>query len=300
MTPDSDSAWGWDEAVWRSHVSMVRAGRRPPEWTWPDGCHVAVALSFDADQETVSLSTGAPRVAELAQGEYGSRVGSVRILRVLQKYDARATFFMPAVSAMLHPDEARAYVAGGHEIGAHGWIHEDITTLTESDEADLLRRSLDTLQDVTGVRPVGVRTPAWDFGPRTLPILRNEGLLYDSSLMGDDEPYELIATGVPTGIIEVPVEWIRDDATYLRMDRRTGVRPHMAPRQVLEIYRDEFDAARSEGGLFQLTMHPHISGHRSRVMILDALLSYIRSFNDVWFATHAEVAEYARGVLNVQ
>jgi peptidoglycan/xylan/chitin deacetylase (PgdA/CDA1 family) len=221
-------------------------------------------------------------------------VGAPRILNMLARRAIRASFFMPAVSALLHPDEARAYVDAGHEIGIHGWIHERNMQLCADDERELALRSADTLERVSGQRPVGVRTPSWDFSDATLSIIREMGLLYDSSLMADDEPYEVMADGQPTGVIEIPVEWIRDDAVYFPMDRYTGLRPYTPPRGALTIWRDEFDAAYREGGMFQLTMHPHIIGHRSRMAVLDELLDHIAAHSGVWWATHAEVALYVR------
>ena len=135
-----------------------------------------------------------------------------KILRLLAEHEVPASFFMPAVSALLHPGEVEAYVAGGHEVGVHGWIHERNMLLAREDELDLTGRALETLEKLSGVRPVGIRTPSWDFSDHTLAIIEELGLAYDSSLMADDEPYELLADGRPTGIVEIPVEWIRDDA----------------------------------------------------------------------------------------
>ncbi|MGI5229885.1 polysaccharide deacetylase family protein [Actinoallomurus sp. CA-142502] len=288
--------WQWDETTWRRHVDRVRAGRRltPP---WPGGAKVAVALSFDSDHETIPLREGETRPGKLAQGEYGSRVAAPRILAALERHGVPATFFMPAVSALLHPEEARGYVAAGHEIAAHGWIHERNMLLDPADERLLAVRALDTLEEITGVRPVGLRTPSWDFSDATLDIIRELGLVYDSSLMADDDCYELLADGEPTGIVELPVEWIRDDAPYFMMERYGSLRPYTPPREVLRLWCDEFDAARAEGGLFQLTMHPHIIGHRSRMVVLTGLLDHIAGFDDVWFATHAQVAEHVRTAL---
>src|SRR5205814_6212426 len=125
-----------------------------------------------------------------------------------------STFFMPAVSALLHPDEVRNYIDGGHEVGIHGWIHERNMRLEPTTERELTFRAADTLEKITGRRPVGIRTPSWDFSDATLGIILELGLLYDSSLMADDEPYEILADGKPTGLVEIPVEWIRDDAPY--------------------------------------------------------------------------------------
>ena len=286
--------WQWDEATWRGHVDRVRAGRSLAPESWPRQARVAVALSFDCDHETIPLRDGETRPGKLSQGEYGSRVGARRILDLLDRRRIRATFFMPAVSALLHPEEARAYVEAGHEIGIHGWIHERNMLLRPADERELALRSADTLERIAGQRPVGVRTPSWDFSDATLAIVREMGLLYDSSLMADDEPYEVLANGQPTGVVEIPVEWIRDDAVYFPMDRYTALRPYTPPRGVLTIWSDEFNRAYAEGGLFQLTMHPHIIGHRSRMAILEELVDYIADHSGVWWASHAEVATYVR------
>jgi peptidoglycan/xylan/chitin deacetylase (PgdA/CDA1 family) len=215
-----------------------------------------------------------------------------RILDLLARHSIQATFFVPAVVAMLHPDEQRRVIAEGHEIGIHSWIHEFNADLPPDDERELQFRAADALEKVTGRRPVGIRTPSWDFSTSTLSICREMGLLYDSSLMADDEPYELVEDGEPTGMVELPVEWIRDDFVYFNMDRKGGLRPQMPPSGALEVFCREFDGAYTEGGLFLLTMHPHIIGHRSRIQILDELIAHIRLRRDVWFATHEQVARY--------
>ena len=142
------------------------------------------------------------------------------------------------------------------------------------------------------MRPVGVRTPSWDSSQHTLAISREMGLLYDSSLMAGDDPYEHLDEGGPTGIVELPAEWIRDDAVYFYMDRFSSLRPYTPPSAVLEIFKREFDGAYRERGLFLLTMHPHISGHRSRLSLVEEFVEYIRGHDGVWFATHEEVARY--------
>jgi peptidoglycan/xylan/chitin deacetylase (PgdA/CDA1 family) len=204
----------------------------------------------------------------------------------------KASFFMPAVAALLHPEEPRALADDGHEIGLHGWIHELNATLGQDTERDLMLRAADTLERLTGRRPVGLRTPSWDFSPHTIAIAQEMGLLYDSSLMADDDPYEIVADGRPTGIVELPVEWIRDDAAYFMMNRFGAQRPYTPPEAVLDIFTREFEGAHAEGGLFLLTMHPHVIGYRSRIFILEALLERITARGDVWIATHEQIARH--------
>lgn len=286
--------WQWPEEHWRRLVNQVRAGRRYRPSTWKNGARCAFALSFDSDHETNELRDGGNSIGRMAWGEYGSRVGVPRILKILATYDVPATFYVPAVSALLHPDEQRRVVAEGHEIGIHSWIHELNSALPYEPEKDLMQRAVDTLEKITKVRPVGARTASWDFSPHTLRITRDIGLLYDSSLMADEDCYELVLEGEPTGVIELPVEWVRDDAVYFVMHRFQSLRPHTPPASVFDIFRREFEAAYEEGGIFQLTAHPHIIGYRSRIWIIEELIKLARAKGDVWFATHAEVAMFAR------
>jgi peptidoglycan-N-acetylglucosamine deacetylase len=290
--PAQDPSWAWPEARWRAAVEKVRAGRSLKPQRWKDGARVCVALSFDPDHETGTLREGSRSPGRLSQGQYGSRVGVPRILELLRRHRIRASFFVPAVIALLYPDEQRQIVDAGHEIGMHGWIHERTSPLAEDVERDLMRRAFDVLAKAAGRAPTGVRVPSWDFSPNTLKLIRELGLLYDSSLMADDEPYELLEDGVPTGVVELPVEWIKDDAPYLNMNRFEAIRPYTPPSAVLEIFTREFNGAVAEGGLFLLTLHPHIIGHRSRIQILDALITHIKTTPNVWFASHEEVARY--------
>ena len=282
------------EATWRATVERVRAGRRLKPASWPGGARCAVALSFDSDHDTGELRQGGKSIGRLSQGQYGNRQGVPRILALLAKHSVPASFFVPAVAAMLYPDEQRRVVADGHEIAIHGWIHERNSVLPEDAERDLQMRAADALEKISGQRPVGIRTPSWDFSPHTLAITRDMGLIYDSSLMADDDCYELTLDGEATGVVELPVEWIRDDAVYFNMDRFAALRPYTPPSAVLEIFRAEFDAAYAEGGVFQLTMHPHHIGHRSRMPLLEALIQHIKSHDGIWFATHADVVRHAK------
>jgi peptidoglycan/xylan/chitin deacetylase (PgdA/CDA1 family) len=286
--------WQWPEETWRQKVNKVRAGRALKPAAWKDGARCAVALSFDSDHETNELRDGGESIGAMSRGEYGARVGVPRILDILARESVPATFFVPAVSALLHPDEQRRVIAEGHEIGLHGWINELNTKVPADAERDLHFRAADTLEKITGVRPVGMRTPSWDFSQETLKIERELGLLYDSSLMADDDPYEILEDGEPTGIVELPVEWVRDDAVYFNMNRFTALRPYTPPTAVLDIFKREFDRAYRDGGLFLLTMHPHVITYRSRIWILEELITYIKGHEGAWFATHADVARFAR------
>ena len=128
-------------------------------------------------------------------------------------------------------------------------------------------------------------------GGSRLELLLKHGFAYDSSMMGMDEPYELVSNGKPTGIVELPVEWILDDYPYFGASV-SGALP--SPEEVIKVYRDEFDAAHNEGTLLMLTFHPHVIGHRSRMKHLDQLVAYMKSRPRVWFATAEQIANYVK------
>jgi peptidoglycan/xylan/chitin deacetylase (PgdA/CDA1 family) len=290
-----EPSWKWPESRVFEIANKVRAGRDLTPKRWPGGARVAVGLSFDFDNETPALRDGQTSPALMAQGEYGARAGLPRVLRMLDQHQIPATFFIPAMSAKLHPQSIKDILASGrHEIGVHGWIHERNSLLAEADERELMRRAIETLTQMTGKKPVGLRTPSWDFSPSTMKLVREFGLLYDSSLMADDRPYEILIDGATTGIVELPVEWIMDDYPYFGMDRQSAIRPHTPPDEAFSIWRDEFDRAYAEGTMFILTMHPHIIGHRSRMVMLERLIRHIRLRPGVWFATHEQIARFVR------
>jgi len=255
------------------------------------GARVAVAISFDIDNELLSRTTPLP--VPLSQGEYGATTGLPRILAMLDRQQIPATFYIPAVSAMLHPDMIPSILkASRHEIGVHGWIHESLPAVNDAaHEERLLTQAIEYMTKAIGKRPVGYRAPSWAFSPYTLGQIRKAGFLYDSSMMAMDEPYELVENGTPTGLTELPIEWILDDFPYYS-GNASGSMP--SPESVVQIYRDEFDMAYQERTMVVLTTHPHVSGHRSRLMQLEKLITYMKSKPGVWFATLEQIANVVK------
>jgi len=291
LAQDEDPSWAWSEERIGNAVNKVRAGRDLTPDHWPGGARVAVLLSFDVDNETIWLRNGDTSVGGLSQGQYGARVGLGRILRLLDEHDIGASFFGPAISFSLAPEMIEAIQASGrHEIGVHGWIHERNALLPRADEERLLRMAVQRMTELIGQRPVGYRAPSWNFSDNTLELLMEFGFLYDSSLMADDRPYEIVAHGESTGFVELPVDWILDDAPLMNP---LGER-YANPRDVLQVYKDEFDIAYEERTVFLLTMHPHYIGHRSRIVALRELIEYIKIKPGVWFGTHEEAVRWVR------
>ena len=291
LAQDEDPSWAWSEQRIADAVNKVRAGRDLTPDSWPGGARVAVLLSFDVDNETIWLRNGDTSIGGLSQGQYGARVGLGRILRLLDEHDIGASFFGPAISFSLAPEMIEAIQASGrHEIGVHGWIHERNALLPRADEERLLRMAVQRMTELIGQRPVGYRAPSWNFSDNTLELLMELGFLYDSSLMADDRPYEIVADGESTGFVELPVDWILDDAPLMNP---LGER-YSNPREVLQVYKDEFDIAYEERTVFLLTMHPHYIGHRSRIVALRELIEYINTKPGVWFGTHEDAVRWVK------
>ena len=289
---DSSEPWNWSDDYVQSVVNQVRAGRDLNPSSWPGAARVAVLFSFDVDNETVKgLRTGDPSVGTLSAGQYGSRAALPRVLRLLEAESVPSTFFFPAWSLKIAPEQAEMILAPGiHEIGVHGWIHETNTALDGETEARLLRQATDAIEDITGSRPVGYRAPSWNHSPNTLNIIREMEFLYESSLFADDRPYELMQNGEPTGFVELPVDWILDDAPFFNP---LGNR-YMNPRDILQVWIDEFDRAWEERTMFLLTMHPHVIGHRSNIVALEGLIQHIKTKEGVWFGTLEDAAIWVR------
>jgi len=284
---ESDPTWKWSDDRIGEFWRRLSAGPSLKPAAWPSGNVVAVAFSFDFQMGTVYDPS--PAASTNTNSQYDGRAGLPRLLKTLDRFQVPASFFVTGVTARFYPDTIKQIVASGrHEIGVHGWIHENNVTVPADEERRLLQKAVDALQAVTGKKPAGYRSPSWQFSAATLGLLREQGFLYDSGMMADDDPYEIFVDGSPTGLLEIPVEWMRDDAMYY---------PRQSPQNPDALYnvlRAEFDKAYEEHGLFQVTMHPRISGHRSRVMMLERLITYMRQRRGVWFATHEQVARYVQ------
>ena len=283
----------------KGQMFHVSAGKRLKP-AWPNGARIAVGLSFDVDNATATLSTGNLDYEVLSRGEYGAIDGLPRLLRMLDRQQVPASFFIPAASAVLHPKVISDIQSAkqAHEIGVHGWIHERLPLLNnEQEEQRLLNLSIETLTKMTGKRPVGYRAPSWKFSGWTMGQVKAAGFLYDTSLMASDDAYELLLDGSPTGIVELPIERILDDSPYFGSNA-DGSNPSVG--DVYEVFQSEFDVAYEEGGLFLLTMHPHMMGHRSRAAMLERLVQYIKGKPGVWFATHEQIANHVKPLIAAQ
>ena len=288
--------WQWTPDQIREITDQVRAGQDLTPDSWPGGAKVAVGLSFDVDTEPVWIGfQGQTSPSYMSRGEYGARAGLPRLVTLLAKHDVPASFFIPAMTMELHPDVVETVKSDPrHEFGFHSFVHENPLSLTADQERAVYDKAMQTHINMVGKKPTGFRSAAWDLTPATIGIVQDMGFVYESSMMADDRPYELVSQGTPTGLVELPVEWILDDWPYFQISWPFG---HVALRNagdVYSIWKEEFDVAYDEGSVYILTMHPQVMGHRYRVAMLDRLITYMKSKPGVWFATHEDIARYAK------
>ncbi len=257
---------------------------------WRGGARAACAFTFDLDAETLWMARGVSEPVTLSQGRFGPVEALPRILELLRTAEIRASFFIPAWVAEHYPDAVSAIVAGGHETGCHGDVHERVTELAADREEKILIRSIEVLTRLGGRRPVGYRAPAWQLSPLTLGLLARHGFEYSSNMMDRLSPYLHPAMEGAT-LVEIPVSWVLDDAPFFMF---TGQRAIQPPGPVLQGWLTEFDGICEAGGVANFTFHPQIIGRPSRFACLRELVEHARRAPRVWIARLDEIAAHWR------
>jgi peptidoglycan/xylan/chitin deacetylase (PgdA/CDA1 family) len=259
---------------------------------WPSGARCAVTLTFDNFGESLDLLRYGHAGGASADGVYAPRRGVERVLDLLERHRLPATFFVEGWNARKYASLLGEIAARGHEVGAHGWMHEPWDKLSPERERDLIRRTTETLGELLGRAPRGWRSPGGLTTTSTLVLLREAGYGYDSSFGDDDVPY-LIAVGAdPAGeeMVELPWSWQLDDAPFYAHPGTIR-----RPSEVLQLWREEFDAALALTGYFMLVCHPRFSGRPARIVALERLVEHMEEQSGLWFARCEEVAAHAAG-----
>ncbi|ONI73949.1 polysaccharide deacetylase [Kribbella sp. ALI-6-A] len=261
--------------------------------SWSGGAAAVAALTFDVDAETPVLARGrryADHLSTMSHQAYGPDVGVPRILALLDELEVPATFFVPGWVAEQRPGLAASIVERGHEVAHHSYSHRPPTSLTSQEERDDFERAL-AVFDAQGIEVLGHRAALWEATVRTPELIAEHGLLYDSSLMGDDRPYLLR----PGGVVELPVHWSLDDwEQYAYLPQPDIGSVIESPRKVLELWKAELDGMRFYRCLFTLCLHPFLSGRPGRLMAVRELIEYAQSCGDVSFARCRDIALRAR------
>jgi len=265
-----------------------------------------VILTFDVDGETLWRCRdpeNANRPVTLSQGRYGPEVGMPRILKLLGKYGIHGTFFIPGFTVNQYQELVRHLADQGHEIGNHGWSHTYPDNMSGYDEEkNEYWDCSDIIEKVTGTRPKGFRSPAWEFSQNTLEIIENmKELEYSSNMMNTDKVRYLQLYGKQSRLAEIPIHWVLDDAAYWLYSLRTPGKA-MQPLESVEFYwKEEFeglleeflDEVETTGDsdiCFVLTCHPQIIGRPARMRMLDRFIKHMVETDCVEFITGIEAA----------
>ena len=256
---------------------------------WPGGARCVIALSCDFDGTGNEVGQGLAPEGVRAAGRYSARRGVPRMLDIFRRHGVPATFFVPGYDAEQHPDLVRRIVAEGHEVAAHGYLHESFD-LGLDEEEHLLRKSHDILNGLTGTAPRGWRSPGGKKTTRTLSVLSELGYIYDSSDKDYDQPYPAIVEDRQSDrMIELP------NNTSSLDDAPLYVGGALTPMEMLELWKSEFDAIYADRGYYMLTFHPRAgfgSGTPARARVIDRLLAYMRGSPDVHFTRLDDLARW--------
>lgn len=270
-------------------------GNRDLKINWPNGKRIAVMLAFDLDAETMWTTRGdgnADHITNLSRGAYGPKQGVPRILNMLDTYGLKATFFVPGVIADRYPDVVREIAARGHEIGFHGYFHEEFTTTTREQENATMERAESLIYRLTGQKMVSHRAPGGVIHDYSLQLFLDRGYIASSNWRDSDGPFLHQIDGKTVPLVELPKDSIFDDTAY---DFYTDSAPERyelkSPAEMLEIWKEEFDFLADEGRMINFVLHPQFIGRASRVCMLKELISYMTA-RGAWIDTNKAVAQW--------
>ncbi|MDO5351061.1 MAG: polysaccharide deacetylase family protein, partial [Lachnospiraceae bacterium] len=262
---------------------------------WPDNKRIAVMLAFDLDAETMWTTRGdgnADHITNLSRGAYGPKQGVPRILDMLDTWKIRATFFIPGIIAEKYPDVVREISRRGHEIGFHGYKHEEFTTTTYEEEDATMHRAESIIRDICGQQLSGHRAPGGVIHNYSLRLFLEHGYIYSSNWRDSDGPFIHKIDGKEVPLVELPKDSIFDDTAY---DFYTDSPPERyelkSPREMYEIWKEEFDSLAAEGRMINFVLHPQFIGRASRVNMLSDLIGYMLA-HGAWVDTNYNVASY--------
>ncbi|MHB1681416.1 MAG: polysaccharide deacetylase family protein [Bacilli bacterium] len=277
---------------------------------------VAYGVDVDAVAGWLGSYAGEDSPDDISRGLFAGEVGSPRLLKLFEKYNIKTTWFMPGHSIETFPEQMKLVVDAGHEVGAHGYSHENPIAMTAVQEEDVLLRSIELIEKLSGRRPTGYVAPWWEFSTITNELLLKHGIKYDHSLMHNDfTPYYVrvgdrwtkidytarandwmkpLVRGQETDLVEIPANWYLDDLPPMMFIKKSpNSHGFVNPRDVEQMWRDQFDWVYREHdfAVFGMTIHPDVSGRPQVLMMHERLIEYINSHDGVRWVTFDEIAD---------
>lgn len=262
---------------------------------WPNGARCACAITFDMDADSL-IHIARPddshdRLYPISMGRYGPTVAIPRILDTYKRLGIKQSFFIPGWCMETYPDAVEAILRDGHEIGHHGWIHEDPIVTKGAAQEEAFEKALDTHKRMTGIIPRGYRAPVYNVTQQVIDLLIKHQFRYDSSLMADDIPYRMQTKD--GSLYEMPVHWGTDDwPPFAHYDEIGYMMPVRGPSAGLEGFWEEFEAQYEAGGFFMLILHPFLTGRLARWRMVEQWLRTTLEERDVWFAPLNAIADH--------
>jgi peptidoglycan/xylan/chitin deacetylase (PgdA/CDA1 family) len=277
---------------------------------------LAYGVDVDAVAGWLGSYGGEDSPDDISRGMFAGEVGTERLLKLFNKYNLKTTWFIPGHSIETFPDQTRMIVEAGHEIGIHGYSHENPIAMTAQQEETVLLKCIDLVEKVSGKRPTGYVAPWWEFSNITNELLLKNGIKYDHSLMHDDfHPYyarvgdswtridysqpaeswmKPLQRGQETDLIEIPGNWYVDDLPPMMFIKKSpNSHGFVNPRDIEQMWKDQFDWVYREYdyAVFTMTIHPDVSGRPQVLMMHERLIEYFNSFDGVRWATFNEIAD---------
>jgi len=261
---------------------------------WPGNARCACAISFDMDADSL-IHIARPkdsynRLYPISMGRYGPTVAVPRILDTYRRLGLKQSFFIPGWCIETYPETIEAILKDGHEIGHHGWIHED-PIVTHGHQRESFEKALAAHQKICGASPKGYRAPVYNLTQEVIDLLVEYDFDYDSSMMADDIPY-VIKTSEGE-LVELPVHWGTDDwPPFAHYDEIGYMMPVRSPSAGLAGFWEEFDAQYEAGGFFMLIIHPFLTGRLARWRLVEQWLEKTLDTHDVWFAPLTDICAH--------
>lgn len=279
---------------------------------------ILVGFGVDVDAVAGWLGSygGEDSPDDISRGMFAGEVGSPRLLNLFDKMGLKTTWFIPGHSVETFPEQMKDVANRGHEIGIHGYSHENPIAMTREQEMAVLDKSIELITEISGKRPTGYVAPWWEFSNVTNELLLERGIKYDHSLMHNDfSPYRVrvgdkwtkidysakpedwmkpLERGEETDLIEIPANWYLDDLPPMMFIKKApNSHGFVNPRDIEDMWRDQFDWVyeNMDYAVFPITIHPDVSGRPQVLMMLERLIKHIQSHEGVRFVTMNEMAD---------
>ncbi|GAA7402454.1 polysaccharide deacetylase [Helicobacter pylori] len=277
---------------------------------------VAYGVDIDAVAGWLGSYGGEDSPDDISRGLFAGEVGIPRLLKLFKKYYLPATWFVPGHSIETFPEQMKMIVDAGHEVGAHGYSHENPIAMSAKQEEDVLLKSIELIKDLTGKDPIGYVAPWWEFSNITNELLLKHGFKYDHSLMHNDfMPYFVrvgdswskidysleakdwmkpLIRGVETDLVEIPANWYLDDLPPMMFIKKSpNSFGFVSPHDIVQMWIDQFDWVYREMdyAVFSMTIHPDVSARPQVLLMHEKIIEHINKHDGVRWVTFNEIAD---------